>query len=181
MRRRDPESLTVPPDRRPMEDQPKWRRDFPIDWAEDEYTSRRDLVKFMGLTSLAFTTGQLWIVGQSVLQRPPKLPRLPIATVDELGVGESKVFGYPEATDQRVLIRLGETSWVAYDQKCTHLQCPVFPRFQDGQLHCPCHNGYFDLASGRPVAGPPRRPLPLVEIEVEDGAIFATDVVERTT
>ena len=33
------------PDGLPVEQQPKWRRDFPIDWPQDEYVSRRDLVK----------------------------------------------------------------------------------------------------------------------------------------
>lgn len=176
----DPDKRTTPPDGRPHEDQPKWRQDFPIDWAQDEYISRRDLVKFMSLTSLAFVTGQFWIVGQSILSPPPELPRMAIGTVEELAVGESKVFGYPTESEQRVLIRLNEERWVAYDQKCTHLLCPVFPRFEDGNLHCPCHNGYFDIGDGRPIAGPPRRPLPRVELEIDNGVIYATNVVART-
>ena len=47
----DSEQLTTPPDGRPMEEQPRWRRDFPIDWPEDEYLSRREFIKFMLLTS----------------------------------------------------------------------------------------------------------------------------------
>ena len=27
-------------------DAPPWRRDFPIDWPQDEYVSRRDFIKF---------------------------------------------------------------------------------------------------------------------------------------
>jgi Rieske Fe-S protein len=176
----DPERNTVAPDGRPMDEQPKWRQDFPIDWPQDEYISRRDLTKFMALTSMAFVTGQIVILGQSLVRPREPLPRMAIGTVDELPVGGSKVFGYPAEADQRVLIRLGEEQWVAYDQKCTHLLCPVFPRFEDGNLHCPCHNGYFDIGDGRPIAGPPRRPLPRVELEIEDGVIYATNVVLRT-
>jgi Rieske Fe-S protein len=180
MSRRDPENHTVPPDGRPLEEQPRWRQDFPIDWPQDEYISRRDLVKFMALTSMAFTTGQFWIVGQSMLRPAPVMPRQAIGTVEELAVGESKVFTYPQGGEQRVLIRLNEERWVAFDQKCTHLLCPVFPRFEDGNLHCPCHNGYFDIEDGRPIAGPPRRPLPRIELEVDNGVIYATNVVNRT-
>src|SRR5690606_14567207 len=54
------------PDGRPHDEQPEWRRDFPIDWPADEYVSRRDLVKFMGLTSAAFLAGQLWLVAKSL-------------------------------------------------------------------------------------------------------------------
>jgi nitrite reductase/ring-hydroxylating ferredoxin subunit len=171
----DPERHTVPPDGRPLEEQPKWRQDFPIDWSQDEYISRRDLAKFMGLTSLAFTTGQFWILGQSLLRPLPVVyPRRAIATVEEVPVGTSMVFSYPDETTQCVLVRLGEEQFVAYDQKCTHLMCPVFPRVEEGVLYCPCHSGYFDIGDGRPIAGPPRRPLPRIELEIEGGVIYAT-------
>ena len=70
---------------------------------------------------------------------------------------------------------------VAYGQKCTHLSCAVRPRVEAGILQCPCHEGSFDLASGRPVAGPPRRPLTLVRLELRGNDIFATGIEERTT
>ena len=56
----------------------------------------------------------------------------------------------------------------------------MIPQLGEGRLHCPCHNGYFDLATGRPIAGPPRRPLPRIKLEVRDGVIYATGVEERT-
>lgn len=176
----DPERHTTPPDGRPTDDQPKWRQDFPIDWAQDEYISRRDLTKFMALTSMAFVAGQFYLVGANAVRRPIVFERRAIARVDDVPVGGSLVFGYPKESDQRVLIRLGEEHFVAYDQKCTHLLCPVFPRVDDGVLHCPCHNGYFDIGDGRPIAGPPQRPLPRVDLEIENGLVYATRVVLRT-
>ena len=65
---------------------------------------------------------------------------------------------------------------LAYDQKCTHLSCAVVPEVEHVRLACPCHKGYFDLATGRPVAGPPRRPLPRVTVHVRDGVVYATGV-----
>jgi hypothetical protein len=32
----DSNALSVAPDGRPVKDQPAWRRDFPLDWPEDE-------------------------------------------------------------------------------------------------------------------------------------------------
>ena len=55
------DQITIPPDGRPPEVQPAWRRDFPIDWPQDQYVARRDFSKFMVLTSLAFFVGQVWI------------------------------------------------------------------------------------------------------------------------
>src|SRR6185436_11396640 len=93
---RDLDHATVPPDGRPLSDQPKWRRDFPIDWAQDDYVSRRELVKFVVLTSAALTAGQFWIVLKSALSRPAaSLAEAPIATVNELSVGQAKTFTYP--------------------------------------------------------------------------------------
>jgi Rieske Fe-S protein len=165
---------SVPPDRGAPEDQPRWRRDFPIDWAEDDYVSRRDLVKFIVLTSGAFAVGQIWIVLKGLFgRRKVSAERVPIAAVDEVEVGGAKTFEYPKGSTPRLLVRTGPRAFVAYDQQCTHLQCPIVPAVAEGKLHCPCHNGWFDLQSGRPLAGPPRRPLPRVSLEVEDDTVFA--------
>lgn len=168
---------SLPPDGRTLEEQPRWRRDFPIDWAEDDYVSRRELVKFIVLTSGAFAVGQLWLVLKGLWgQRESGGQRLPVATVDEVEVGGAKTFEYPSGSTPRLLVRTGERSFVAYDQQCTHLQCPVVPAVAEGKLHCPCHNGWFDLQTGRPLAGPPRRALPRISLEVQDGTVFATGV-----
>ncbi len=175
-------SRSVPPDRRPEAEQPRWRRDFPIDWAEDEYVSRRDLVKYIVLTSCAFVAGQAWIVGKIMLgKRKGAYPRSSIASVEELPVGGAKTFFYPEGSTPRLLVRTGEESFVAYDQQCTHLQCPVVPVVQQGKLHCPCHNGWFDLQTGAPLAGPPRRRLPRVLLEVLNDTVYATGVEDSAT
>lgn len=178
----DPDTHTVPPDGRPREAQPKWRRDFPIDSSQDDYISRRELVKFMVLTSAAFAAGQLWLAVKRVAGgRAERAPALRIASVEELPVGGAKTFEYPPGSPPRLLIRTGPAAFVAYDQQCTHLLCPVVPAVDQGRLHCPCHNGWFDLATGRPLAGPPRRPLPRVNVEVRDGQVYATGVELSST
>jgi Rieske Fe-S protein len=178
----DIEHGTAPPDGRPLAEQPKWRQDFPIDWAQDEYVSRRDLVKFMVLTSTALAVGQFWIVLKSAFRaREASLPGLPIAAVDELPVGGAKTFTYPEGSTPRLLVRTGAAAFVAYDQQCTHLLCPVVPAVDQGKLHCPCHNGWFDLQTGQPLAGPPRRALPRITLELRNGTVFATGVEESAT
>lgn len=173
---------SVAPDRAPATEQPAWRRDFPIDWDEDDYVSRRDLVKYIVLTSAAFVAGQAWIAVKSLLRRNEASSgsRL-VASVDELAVGGAKTFTYPEGSTPRLLVRTGPSSFVAYDQQCTHLMCPVVPAVAEGKLHCPCHNGWFDLETGDPLAGPPTRKLPRVRVEVRGDGVFATGVEESTT
>ncbi len=179
---REREQLTTSPDGGPPEDQPKWRQDFPIDWPQDHYVSRRDFTKFMVLTSLAFTAGQFWIVVQNYLRkRQGELPLQKIATVDEVPIGGTVTFAYPEAHDSCLLLRTGENTFTAFSQKCTHLSCAVVPQPDKGLFHCPCHEGSFDLATGEPIAGPPRRPLPKISVAVRSGAVYATGVELRTT
>lgn len=122
------EQITIPPDGRPLAEQPKWRRDFPIDWPQDHYVARRDFTKFMVLTSFAFVFGQFWIVVQNFLrERRGQLPLRQIATVHQLAVGQSLAFNYPAEHDTCLLVRTGEQSFVAFDQRCTHLSCAVVP------------------------------------------------------
>ena len=175
------EGLTVAPDARPMAEQPRWRRDFAIDWPEDNFIARRDFAKFLVLTSGAFVAGQGWIACKSLSgDRTGPLPRPRIASLAALQPGSATMFSYPGERDQCLLIRMRDGSLLAYSQKCTHLACAVVPRLDQGVLHCPCHEGYFDLATGRNIAGPPPRPLPVIELEVVGDDVFAVGIKVRT-
>ncbi|MGE0130381.1 MAG: ubiquinol-cytochrome c reductase iron-sulfur subunit [Blastocatellales bacterium] len=177
----DREQITIPPDGRPLSEQPKWRRDFPIDWPQDHYVARRDFTKFMVLTSFAFVVGQFWIVVQNFLrQRRGQPPMRRIAAVNQLAVGQSLAFNYPAEHDTCLLVRTGENNFVAFDQRCTHLSCAVVPEPGKKRFFCPCHNGSFDLETGKPLAGPPRRPLARITLEIVNDAIYATGVEVST-
>lgn len=176
----DPEEKINAPDGRPASEQPRWRLDFPIDWRRDEYVSRRELTKFMVLTSAAFAIGHVWLVVRQAFRKGRVAPNaVVIATLGELAVGDAKTFTYPEGSTPRLLVRTGESSFVAYDQACTHLMCPVVPAVAQGKLHCPCHNGWFDLNTGEVLAGPPQRALPKVFVEVRGNEVWATGVEEQ--
>lgn len=178
---RDPEDVTVAPDGRPAEEQPRWRQDFPVDWPQDQYVARRDFAKFLVLTSGAFVAGHGWIAAQHLLRaRRPPAPRVKVASLADVPVGAAAAFRYPGDHDPCLLVRPDEGTLVAYSQACTHLSCAVVPRVAEGVLHCPCHEGYFDLRTGRNLSGPPPRPLPRIELEVVGGDVFAVGVRERT-
>jgi Rieske Fe-S protein len=171
------ETISLPPDGRPLQDQPAWRQDFPIDWPQDEYVERRDFVKFLTLTSLAFAVGQFWIAGQSWMRRrslPPDAKR--VAALSAIPVGGSIVFDYPAQHDSCVLVRLSTTDLVAFSQKCTHLSCAVYYQPAKGRLECPCHEGYFSARDGSVLQGPPPRPLPRVVLERHGPDLVATGV-----
>ena len=175
------DDITRAPDGRPLDQQPKWRRDFPVDSPQDQYVARRDFMKFMVLTSLAFTVGQFWIVAQNWLRHRRGLPALKkVAALGAIPVGGAITFAYPGEADRCILVRPEPDVLVAYSQQCTHLSCAVVPQPERNRLYCPCHEGAFDLHSGRPIAGPPNRPLTRIVLEVRGSDIYASRVELRT-
>ena len=165
------------PDGCPLPQQPKWRRDFPVDTAREEEVERRDFVKFLVLVSGAFATGQLWVVGKDIVRRRTDPPgTMAIAKISDVAVGSAHSFNYPGEDDPCLLVRADEKTYLAYGQKCTHLSCAVLPRVEERSLRCPCHEGSFDMMTGRPTGGPPRRPLPKITLEIREGTIYATGV-----
>lgn len=108
-------------------------------------------------------------------------PKNRIGAVEELKVGEAIEFAYPGEHDTALVVRLSEGEYKAYQNACTHLKCPVFWSKEEGELVCPCHHGYFDVRTGKPTAGPPKRPLPEIALAVENGTIYATGVKRYET
>jgi Rieske Fe-S protein len=175
------EQITIPPDFGRPEAQPAWRQDFPIDWPQDLYVERRDFLKFMVLTSAAFTAGQLWIAAQNWYRRNRgQLPLVHVASMDAVPIGGHVTFRYPDEHEPCLLVRLNQNDFVAFNQKCTHLSCAVVPRPAEGEFFCPCHDGRFDIRTGAPIAGPPKRPLTRIVLERRGRDIYASGVEERT-
>lgn len=54
-----------------------------------------------------------------------------------------------------------------FSSTCTHLACNVIWREDAQVFECPCHSGRFD-PDGLPLAGPPSKPLSVLEHKVED-------------
>lgn len=158
-----------------MPDTPAWKSDFPISWVDDHYVTRREFTKSLVLVSCAaFTaTGGLLAVRAVGRRRQGPFPAAKIAAVGDIPVGASKVFRYPTADDPCFVVRLGADRFAAFGQKCTHLGCPVAYRPERNCLYCPCHEGFFDAADGRVLAGPPPRPLPRVELERRGDDLWA--------
>jgi Rieske Fe-S protein len=132
------------------------------------------------LTSFAFAAGQVWIVFENWKRsRRGDPPVRKIARVGDMAIGQALTFAYPDASDDCIVIRTAADRFVAYGQKCTHLSCAVTPQVSENRLACPCHHGFFDLATGDVLAGPPRRPLPRIRMEIRDGVLYATGIEVR--
>ncbi|WLR42370.1 Rieske 2Fe-2S domain-containing protein [Bacillus carboniphilus] len=141
--------------------------------ADDLKFNRRSFLKSavgasvtLGLATLPFSTLAFQIKGE-------KGDRTFICKLAEVKKNSSVNFNYPDESEPAILIHTKDGELKAYNSKCTHLQCPVFYEKEEETLVCPCHKGYFNLSSGQPMAGPPQRELPLIELEVQDGNVYA--------
>jgi len=160
--------------------EPLWREEFSVHGADERYVNRRQFAKFLVLTSFGMFVGNLWILVRSWLSGRPAYPLRPVATTDELPVGGVKLFRYPGPEDPCILVRTSETGFAAYSQKCTHLSCAVYYSGEHGRLECPCHEGYFSVASGAVLQGPPQRPLPRVVLQRQGSHLIATGIDLQT-
>jgi Rieske Fe-S protein len=155
------------------EREPLWREDFSVAKADERYVNRRQMAKFLTLSSLGMFVGNLWILARSWWKKTPVFPRSAVAAAGEIAVGSVKLFEYPQAGDQCILVRTAEDIYVAYSQKCTHLSCAVYYAREENRLECPCHKGYFSIEDGSVLQGPPTRSLPKVVLERSGGELIA--------
>jgi len=69
----------------------------------------------------------------------------------------------------------------AFNAICTHTDCTVEFRPQQGDIFCNCHNGRYNL-DGKNVSGPPPRPLELYKVSLRANPTTGQEeiVVSRT-
>lgn len=157
----------------------QWRDEFPYHWSADDVVTRRDTLRFLvaGSGALFLASAALALIGAT---RSPAIQRLvPVARVGEIPVNGYKVFAYPDAYTDGIVVNLPGKGLVAYSDVCTHLSCAVLYQPSEQQFYCPCHEGHFDARTGNVLAGPPTRPLPTIELTVSGDTIFAVKEVER--
>lgn len=104
-------------------------------------------------------------------QTQVELNRVEAAKVGELAPNSFKIFKFGNSPG--ILINTSNGELIAFTAICTHMACTV--RYDDGKeaIHCPCHNGWFDLA-GKVLSGPPPAPLEQYDIQISGESIFVS-------
>jgi Rieske Fe-S protein len=150
-----------------------WKKDFPVTSEEESYVARREFTKFMALTSVAFFFGTFTAAARKLWKRVTrKNSAVRVAKVDDVAIGDYKLFRYPTEEDPCILLRLDQERFAAFDQRCTHLSCPVYFSTRNNQLVCPCHKGIFSAADGTVLAGPPTRALDALAVSISNGEVW---------
>jgi len=115
--------------------EPLWKEEFSVRTADERYVTRRQLTKFLVLTSLGMFVGNIWILIRSLFYKAPVYPQQPVAQLGEIPVGGVKLFSYPTKDDHCIMIRTGQDEYVSYSQKCTHLSCAVYYSQAENRLN----------------------------------------------
>ena len=152
---------------------PHWQKDFPIERTASTAISRRDFARYLCLVSggLAAGSGLIALKAEFAPGEEVKGEHA-VCKKNDVPVGGTYAFVLAGSSIPYILIHLESGEWRAYEQKCTHLSCAVYYRPGSGQIECPCHNGFFDALTGEPLAGPPPRPLPALEVVIKEETIY---------
>jgi Rieske Fe-S protein len=155
---------------------PRWRDDFPVQAGSDSYTTRREFTKFLGLTSIAFVFGTFVAATRKIWKQwySGEAEATAVTGVSELEIGSYKLFRYPTEDEPCILLRRTDEEFVAFNQNCSHLACPVHFDADTDRLLCPCHVGVFSARDGSRMAGPPRRGLEALTVEVRDDTVWVS-------
>ncbi|MFF2875524.1 ubiquinol-cytochrome c reductase iron-sulfur subunit [Gottfriedia sp. NPDC057991] len=140
---------------------------------DDLKLNRRSFLKSVVGASMALGLATVPFSAIALNNKKEDLNRQKIISLKDLPKDSSINFHYPTVDEPAILVYTKDGNLKAYNNKCTHLQCPVFYDKEESKLLCPCHRGFFSVDNGQPLAGPPQRELPLIELEVKNGVVYA--------
>jgi len=144
-----------------------------LDSQEDVVASRRGFLTFLLACSGALFLATLPFARRFIWGGMERFLKVALGPAADLTRGEARPFAYPGKDNPALLIHLPNGEWRAYDGTCTHLSCVVYWDAASERLICPCHNAAFSAETGAVLMGPPRRPLPRIELSIENGTIYA--------
>jgi Rieske Fe-S protein len=92
----------------------------------------------------------------------------PLAATSDIPVNKGMLF----EADEYIVTQPKAGTFVGFDSLCTHEGCPVDVFDTPGEMDCSCHDSKFKLDTGKPFAGPAKKPMPKKPIIVENGQIY---------
>ncbi len=155
----------------------RWKAEFPYHWDADDQVSRRELLRFTVMASGALFAATAGIAALNYLKPLQTIRRQAITEATSVPVGGVHYFQYPTTEDPAILLHLADGRFVAYSGRCTHLSCAVYYDQESKHLLCPCHEGVFDAQTGSPLAGPPQRSLPKIQVNQDGTTVYAVEEV----
>ena len=143
----------------------------------EQVTRRSFLDRVIGFFAIAVSASVLYPVIRFLI--PPtsgeatvNQVKLPFGRKDvEADAKKARTFRFGRQLGIIILTPSGELR--ALSAQCTHLDCTVQNRPEEGVLWCACHNGRYDL-DGKNISGPPPRPLEVFLVNEIGSDIFVS-------
>jgi len=86
-------------------------------------------------------------------------------------VAEGEINSY-NVNERSIAIANVDGDLQAFDDLCSHQQCPLSEGELDGTMvECPCHGSKFDVTTGEAVEGPADEPVDVFDVREEDGEL----------
>jgi nitrite reductase/ring-hydroxylating ferredoxin subunit len=142
---------------------------------DDVVASRRGILSLLVAASMAFFLATVPFSWRFIGRREERFKKMAVGRVSDVLPGEARIFTYPGKDNPApaLLVHLKNGEWRAYEGTCTHLSCLVYWDPASERLICPCHNAAFAAETGAVLMGPPRYPLPQIDLSVEDDVVYA--------
>jgi Rieske Fe-S protein len=93
-----------------------------------------------------------------------------LTTLGALGTQPFIYFEHPTYGNSILLNFEGQ--WKAFSAICTHEVCTI--QFPGKTLYCPCHGATFDASNGAVLSGPPPRPLPEYQVQIQKNEVYVS-------
>lgn len=136
--------------------------------------TRRKLTEILiGLVALFFASGSVAVILKYLWPEAGNKSasaEVRIASVDEVPTGTAKMFSF---NGKAAILLHMPAGFRAFGAVCTHLGCVANWKSDESIIFCPCHLGKFDPNTGAVISGPPPSPLPVIDIIVKEGAVYA--------
>jgi arsenite oxidase small subunit len=147
-----------------------------LDSLEDVVASRRGFMTFLLAGSIALFLATVPFARRFLRPKEEAFPKVALGRITDVPLGEARPFVYPGQDNPALLLHLPNGEWRAYEGTCTHLSCVVYWDVASERLICPCHNAAFAADTGAVLMGPPRYPLPRINLSVEGDTVYAVGV-----
>ena len=138
------------------------------------HSRRRFLDLLLGTSLVGWLASVVYPVSRYL--RPPEATGLAVSSVNvgklvDFPPDSGRIFKF--GNKPGLLVRTPSGEFRAFSATCTHLQCIVQYRADQGVIWCACHNGRYDL-NGKNISGPPPRPLDEFRVDVSGGDVFVS-------
>ncbi len=92
-----------------------------------------------------------------------------VGSASALNTGEMQAF---DVNDLTIAIANVGGSFFAFDNLCTHQQCPLVKGELEGTtITCACHGSQFDVTSGAVLRGPAQEPVESYQVILEGDSL----------